>query len=92
MQGARTAPREEGAAVSRQQAAGALLRPAGGRPELPALAPDSPLPDYLRFALLNHPQWRLPMTTGARAVLAIAPARALPDPKLTFQADITRAR
>lgn len=86
--GCATASRDERAAVSRMQATGALLPSAGGHPELPALAPDSPLADYLRFALLKQPQVEAAFDDWRSAVLAIAPARALPDPKLTFQADI----
>jgi outer membrane protein TolC len=83
------ASHEEQAAAARVQQTGRLLRPAGRRPDLPALTADSPLSDYLRYALLNHPQVEAAYEEWHGAVLAIAPARALPDPKLTFQADIT---
>lgn len=78
----------EQSARDRVQAVGAQLRPAGQPPALPVLQPDSPLPDYLRFALLNHPQVRAAWLDWRAAVSAIAAARALPDPKLTFESDI----
>jgi len=45
--------------------------------------------DFFRFALLNHPRVEAAYYDWKSAVAAIAPARALPDPQLTFQADIT---
>ncbi len=87
--GCATAPREERAALDRVRETGAMLRPAGHKPELPVLTANSSLADYLRFALLNHPQVEAAYDEWRGAALAIAPARALPDPKLTFQADIT---
>ena len=64
-------------------------RPEGKKPELPALNANSPATDYLRFALLNHPRVEATYYDWRSTVAAIAPARALPDPQLTFQADIT---
>lgn len=78
----------ERAAKERLGEVGAILHPARRAPALPALTADSSLPDYLRFALLNHPTVEAAYDAWQGAVLAIAPARALPDPKLTFQADI----
>jgi outer membrane protein TolC len=86
--GCATAPREERAALDRVRETGAMLRPAGHKPELPVLTTDSSLADYLRFALLNHPQVEAAYDEWRGAALAIAPARALPDPTFTFQADI----
>ena len=76
---------------ARQQAAdvGRTYRPEGGKPALPVLSPESPPADYLRFALLSHPQVEAAYYDWRAAVEAIAPARALPDPQITFQADIT---
>lgn len=83
-----SASHDEQAAQNRVQEAGALLHPGGQTPNLPVLTADSPLSDYLRYALLNHPEVEAAYDDWRGAVLAIAPARALPDPKLTFQADI----
>ena len=76
---------------ARQQAAevGRTYRPEGRKPAFPALSADSPAADYLRFALLNHPQVAAAYYDWRAALEAIAPARALPDPQITFQADIT---
>ena len=65
-----------------------MLRPAGRQPDLPVLTADSSLADYLRFALLNHPQVAAAFYDWRAAVEAITPARSLPDPQFTFQADI----
>lgn len=68
---------------------GDTLRPEGAKPALPVLGSESPLSDYLRFAVLNHPQVVAAYYDWRAAVAAIAPTRALPDPQLTFEADIT---
>lgn len=44
--------------------------------------------DYLRFALLKHPRIAAAHADWRAAVEEITPARSLPDPKLTFEADI----
>ncbi len=56
---------------------------------LPNLTPASPLADYVRFAALNHPQVEAAYQEWRASVAAIAPTRALPDPQLTFEADIS---
>lgn len=55
----------------------------------PSLQADSALEDYLRFALLRNPRIAAAHADWVAAVEAITPARSLPDPKLTFEADIT---
>jgi cobalt-zinc-cadmium efflux system outer membrane protein len=67
---------------------GEALRPARAKPVLPALTPESPLTDYVRFAVLNHPQVEAAYHDWRASVAAIAPTRALPDPQFTFEADI----
>lgn len=67
---------------------GTAYRPAGKKPALPVLTGESPLADYVRFALLNHPQVEAAYDEWRASVAAIAPSRALPDPQFTFQADI----
>jgi outer membrane protein TolC len=81
-------PPEERAALDRVRATGAMLRPAGHQPELPVLTEDSALADYVRYALFKHPEVAAAYDEWRGAALAIAPARALPDPTFTFQADI----
>jgi len=83
-----SASRDEHAAREQVRAVGAALPAVDHRAELPALPADATLADDLRFALLNHPQVEAAFADWRAAVLAIGPARALPDPKLTFQADI----
>jgi len=68
---------------------GDVLRPASAKPALPALSPDSPPADYVRYAVLNHPAVAAAWHDWRASVEAIAPARALRDPQFTFQADIT---
>ncbi|MDP1581592.1 MAG: TolC family protein [Candidatus Didemnitutus sp.] len=60
------------------------------RAELPTplLQADNSLEDYLRFSLLRHPRVAAAHADWRAAVEAITPARSLPDPKLTFEADI----
>lgn len=67
---------------------GEILQPANQQRLPPSFSPDSPLGEYTRFALLNHPQIRAAYLDWQSAVIAIAPTRALPDPQVTFEADI----
>ncbi|MCU0725488.1 MAG: TolC family protein [Planctomycetes bacterium] len=64
-------------------------RPGDSKPELPALSPDSPLSDWLRYAMLNDPRVEAAYYDWAASVERISAARSLPDPRLTFSADIT---
>ena len=64
-------------------------RPGDAKPELPELTTASPLADYLRFALLNSPRVEAAYYDWVASVEGITPARSLPDPRLTFQSDIT---
>jgi cobalt-zinc-cadmium efflux system outer membrane protein len=84
-------PRTDEETHSRQQLSSIsrVYRPDGHKPTLPALTGGSAATDFLRFALLNHPQVEAAYYDWKSSVAAIAPARALPDPQLTFQADIT---
>lgn len=63
-------------------------RPGDAKPALPVLATTSPLADYLRFAMLNSPRVEAAYYDWAASVERIAPARSLPDPRLTFESDI----
>jgi cobalt-zinc-cadmium efflux system outer membrane protein len=66
----------------------AKYRPDGHRPALPALTTNSPLGDFLGYAMLNHPQVEANYYDWAAAVERITIERSLPDPKLTFEAYI----
>lgn len=78
---------------ARTQAAqiGDTLRPAGAKPALPALRSDSPPAEFVRYAVLNHPAVWAAWNDWRSSVEAIAPARALPDPKFTLQMDVADA-
>jgi cobalt-zinc-cadmium efflux system outer membrane protein len=64
-------------------------RPDDARPALPALTRASTLSDHLRYALLNSPRVEAAYFEWLAAVEGITPARSLPDPRLTFESDIT---
>jgi outer membrane protein, heavy metal efflux system len=64
------------------------FRPDGQRPVLPALTTNSPLADFLTYAMLNQPQIEAAYFDWAASIENITVARSLPDPQLTFQADI----
>lgn len=63
-------------------------RPGDARPQLPDLTPTSPLSDYLRHAMLNNPRVEAAYYAWAASVERITTARSLPDPRVTFEADI----
>src|ERR1017187_7111940 len=65
-----------------------VYRPNGQPPALPALTTNSPLADFLTYAMLNQPQVEAAYYDWAAAVENVTVARSLPDPQLTFQADI----
>lgn len=56
--------------------------------DIAQLRADSPEADFVRFAVYHHPAVRAAYYDWKASVEAIAPARALPDPQFTFQADI----
>ncbi|HVU25745.1 MAG TPA: TolC family protein [Opitutus sp.] len=56
--------------------------------QLPAVDSSSPPADFIRFAVLHHPAVIAAYDDWRAAVAAVTPARSLPDPKFTFQADI----
>lgn len=71
------------------QAVGTALRPEDRGIELPRLTADSPVGEFVRHGVLNHPAVQAAYYDWRAAVEAIAPARSLPDPRFTFEADIT---
>ena len=77
--------------TAREQVAliSSVLRPSAQKPVLPELRTDSPASEFVRFAVLNHPQVEAAYHDWRASVSAIAPVRALPDPQFTFEADIT---
>ncbi|PTY03244.1 TolC family protein [Opitutaceae bacterium EW11] len=81
----------EKAARRQVEAVATALMPLNTTPSLPELGPASAPEDYVRFALLKHPAVRAAYFDWRAKVEAIAPARSLPDPRLTFEADIADA-
>ena len=78
----------ERAARQDLQAVTTAFHPPGERPALPTLTTNSSLADFLRFAMLNHPQVEAAYFDWAASVERITVERSLPDPKLTFEMDI----
>src|SRR6266568_4379138 len=72
-----------------QQAVERTYRPGGQRPTLPKLGTNSPLSEFLLFAVLNQPQVEAAYFDWAVSVERITRERSLPDPRLTFQSDIS---
>ena len=70
----------------RPAAAGSESSPV--REPLPVLAADAPPESFVRFALLSHPTVAAAWHDWRAAQASVLPARALPDPQITFQADI----
>lgn len=79
------ASREQIATVSKN------YRPGDTRPALPALTTNSPLSEFLTYAMLHHPQVEANYYDWAASVERITVERSLPDPKLTFEAYIMRS-
>jgi outer membrane protein, heavy metal efflux system len=71
------------------EAVRSMYRPGDAKPTLPDLSKDSPLADYLRFAMLSNPRVEAEYYAWAASVERITGARSLPDPRITFEADIT---
>lgn len=68
---------------------GEQLRPGNDEPALPELTAEASLETYTRFAVLNHPAVEAAYYEWRARVEEITPARSLPDPRLTFQADVS---
>lgn len=65
-----------------------IYRPGGQRPVLPKLDATSPLREFLEFAILNQPRVEMAYFEWAASIERITIERSLPDPRLTFEADI----
>lgn len=70
-----------------QASVGEVYRPQGRPPALPELTADSPLRDFLLFAMLNNPAIEAAYYDWASAVERITIERSLPDPRVGIQAD-----
>ena len=67
------------------------FRPSGAALKLPELSADSSLGEYLRLAMLKQPRVAAAYYDWLATVETITVSRSLPDPQLTFQADIASA-
>lgn len=85
-----TPTRHEQAARQDLQETTRRYRPQEAKPPLPKLTETSGLPELLEFALLNNPRAEAAFHDWAAAVEDITTSRSLPDPMLTFSADISR--
>lgn len=66
-------------------------RPQDQRAALPTLQTNAGLSNFLQFAILNHPQVEAAYFDWVASVERITVERSLPDPRLTFEADIADA-
>jgi len=73
------------------KAAESAYRPAGQKPELPTLTGDSSLKEIIEFALLNNPKAESAFYEWKASVEAITVERSLPEPMLSFSAEITHS-
>lgn len=64
-------------------------RPRYQRPALPTLQTNAGLSNFLAFAILNQPQVEAAYFDWAASVESITRERSRPDPRLTFQSDIS---
>lgn len=79
----------ERAARQQMQAVSALYRPSAQPLDLSALTTHSSLADYLRVAMLNQPRVEAAYYDWVASVERITTERSMPDPRLTFEMDIT---
>jgi len=68
-----------------------VYRPQNQRPALPTLHTNAGLSNFLAFAMLNQPQVEGAYFDWAASVQRITRERSLPDPRLTFETDISDA-
>lgn len=85
--GVRTAGEKD--ARKKQQTIQKAYRPGDLHPTLPMLTTRSSLGDFLLFAMLNQPQVEAAYYDWVASVQRITVERSLPDPRLTFESDIT---
>jgi len=88
--GCRGIPTEsERAARQDLSVVGGIYRPENQRPPLPMLETNASLSNFLMYAVLNHPQIEAAYFEWAASVERITRERSLPDPRLTFESDIS---
>lgn len=65
-------------------------RPDGAAPNLPKLSSSGSPETFVRYAILNHPQVEAAYYEWLASVEKITRERSPPDPRLTFEADISK--
>lgn len=65
-------------------------RPDGQKPSMPSLTADSPLSEFMTYAILNNPAVEAAFYDWNGAVEEVTVARSLEDPQLTLGAEIER--
>ncbi|MDT8428811.1 MAG: TolC family protein [Pseudomonadales bacterium] len=80
---------QELAVQQEQEIVSGLFRPGNEPHSLPELSSHSPLQDFMLFAMLNQPQVEAAYFDWLTAVQRVTVARSLPNPRLTFSADIS---
>lgn len=81
----------EAAIREQHRAVAQVYRPAGQRPVLPILAANSPLRDFLLFAMLNQPKVEAAYYDWASSIERITRERSMPDPQFLFETDLAEA-
>jgi cobalt-zinc-cadmium efflux system outer membrane protein len=87
--GCRGVPTSKERAIRKEsRSVAAKYRPSDHKPELPNLSSNSPLSDFLTYAMLNQPKVEAAYYDWLASIERITTARSLPDPQITFQMDI----
>lgn len=82
------AGRQEKQARGELEEVGRIYRPGDQRPALPELTQEVRLDEFVHYALLNNPRVEAAFYDWWAAVEQTTTSRSLPDPRLTFEADI----
>ncbi len=84
--------RTQGEILSREKVQAVLrkYRPDGSAPALPKLVNGGSAETFVRVAIYNHPQVEAAYYEWLASVEKITRERSLPDPRLTFEADISK--
>ncbi|HSU55017.1 MAG TPA: TolC family protein [Candidatus Dormibacteraeota bacterium] len=80
--------KSETAARDQAKQVASTYRPGDKKPLLPVLTTNSPLRDFVTYAMLNQPKVEATYYDWLGSIERITVARSLPDPQLTFQMDI----
>jgi outer membrane protein TolC len=82
--------KSEKEARAEQRKVSADYRPNGHKPNLPALAPDAGISNYLTYAMLNQPKVESAYFDWLASIERITQARSFPDPQFALEMDIQK--